>query len=375
MPEFFSHKNHTDPWTRIDNSMVLTTNNLPDTILSTAVQEPPVNNDLDGRKSSDTDNLRQDGLMSGGACTHKNCTSTFGCSQIRVAAATDPVQDGSVLQVCERSTTHLTSPRQDGLELTRDREKEVAIPISPSISLPQTYGFVTALLSEQEYLPEAQPFGPEEIDYKSKDTFAPIMPSKHTSTDIIDLIHIEGTHDEIAQIRAICVKQIVLFKNELGPEPARIPPFELPVMEKQWKVSKNRHASRIQSTKRQTVIREPVTTMLKGGSIVKSNASHYSHVILAPQPEGTFQFCIDYRGLNEATESASWPIPNIRLMLGRLGAAKADTFGVVDLTAGYHQAPITMNTRIYIAFIDSWAYITSQDFLLDLNAHHHIFKK
>ena len=32
MPEFFGHKNHTDPWTRIDNSMVLTTNNLPDTI-------------------------------------------------------------------------------------------------------------------------------------------------------------------------------------------------------------------------------------------------------------------------------------------------------------------------------------------------------
>ena len=38
-------------------------------------------------------------------------------------------------------------------------------------------------------------------------------------------------------------------------------------------------------------------------------------------------------------------------MLGRLGSAKADTFGVIDLTAGYHQAPITMSTRIYTAFI------------------------
>ena len=69
---------------------------------------------------------------------------------------------------------------------------------------------------------------------------------------------------------------------------------EYPVMEKQWKVPKNRHASRIQSTKRQTVIRELVTTMLKGGIIVKSNASHSSQVILAPKPDGTFQFCIDY---------------------------------------------------------------------------------
>ena len=118
MPKFFGHKNHTDPWTRIDNSMVLTTNNLPDTIPSTAVQEPPVNNDLDGEKPSNTDNLRQGDMVSGGACTHKNCTSTYGCSQIRVAAATDPVQDGSILQACERSITHLTSPRQDDLELT-----------------------------------------------------------------------------------------------------------------------------------------------------------------------------------------------------------------------------------------------------------------
>ena len=135
MPEFFGHKNHTDPWTHIDNLMVLTTKNLPDTILSTAVQEPPVNKDLDGEKPSDTNSLRQGDLVSGGACTHKNCTSTYGCSQIRVAAATDPVQDGSVLQVCERSTTHLASPRQDGLELTLDREKEVAIQISPSITV------------------------------------------------------------------------------------------------------------------------------------------------------------------------------------------------------------------------------------------------
>ena len=91
--------------------------------------------------------------------------------------------------------------------------------------------------------------------------------------------------------------------------------------------------------------------MLKGGIIVKSNASYYSQVILVPKPDGTFRFCIDYRGLNDATEVASWPIPNIRLMLGRLGNAKADTFGVIDLTAGYHQAPLAMPTRIYTAFI------------------------
>ena len=38
-------------------------------------------------------------------------------------------------------------------------------------------------------------------------------------------------------------------------------------------------------------------------------------------------------------------------MLARLGSQKADTFGVIDLTAGYHQAPRTLNTRVYTALI------------------------
>ena len=70
--------------------------------------------------------------------------------------------------------------------------------------------------------------------------------------------------------------------------------------------------------------------MLKSGIIVKSNPSHYSQVILAPKLDGSYRFCIDYRGLNDATEDASWPIPNIKLMLGRLKSAKADTFGVIN---------------------------------------------
>ena len=85
--------------------------------------------------------------------------------------------------------------------------------------------------------------------------------------------------------------------------------------------------------------------------MVKSEASYYSQVILAAKPDGSYRFCIDYRHLNDATESASWPIPNIKQMLTRLGSQKADAFGVIDLTAGYHQAPLTLSTRVYTAFI------------------------
>ena len=43
---------------------------------------------------------------------------------------------------------------------------------------------------------------------------------------LIDLMHIDGTPAEIAEIKAICIKHKSLFKNELGLEPARVPPFD-----------------------------------------------------------------------------------------------------------------------------------------------------
>ena len=38
-------------------------------------------------------------------------------------------------------------------------------------------------------------------------------------------------------------------------------------------------------------------------------------------------------------------------MFGRLGTHHSDTFGVMDLTAGYHQAPVGLMTRVFLAFI------------------------
>jgi hypothetical protein len=90
--------------------------------------------------------------------------------------------------------------------------------------------------------------------------------------------------------------------------------------------------------------------MLAAGIIEVSPASFYSQVHIAPKPGG-FQFCIDFRKLNDATASASWPIPNIQQMIIRIGAQRASMYGIMDLTLGYHQASISLNTRIFTAFI------------------------
>ena len=47
----------------------------------------------------------------------------------------------------------------------------------------------------------------------------------------------------------------------------------------------------------------------------------------------------------------SFPIPNIRQLFVRMETKKPTIFGVVDLTQGYHQAPLTFATRSFTAFI------------------------
>ena len=62
-------------------------------------------------------------------------------------------------------------------------------------------------------------------------------------------------------------------------------------------------------------IRKQVEKMEKASIIEKPQASYYWQKILTPKPNGSWRFCVDYRQLNDATVSASWPIPNIANLL------------------------------------------------------------
>jgi hypothetical protein len=68
---------------------------------------------------------------------------------------------------------------------------------------------------------------------------------------------------------------------------------------------------------------------------------------MVPKPDGSKRMCIDFRNLNDCTEDASWPIPHIAEMLRRIGTYKAKLFAALDLTQGYHQAPLTLAARVY----------------------------
>ena len=167
----------------------------------------------------------------------------------------------------------------------------------------------------------------------------------------MDRMTIEGDPELQLAIRKLCKKYKHIFSDKLDAKPASIPPFDLIVDKQKWEVYKNRGPVRVQSTVKQIEIHKQVQEMLKAGIIEKSNAAYYSQVMLTPKPDGSFRFCADYRAMNDATQPASWPIPNIKQMLARLGSHNSDTFGVMDLTSGYHQAPLTLAARVFTAFI------------------------
>ena len=284
--------------------------------------------------------------------SHRCATGCNGCTSVGVAKLPDivePVRIATSKAARVPKPKTVRSVRFDDTPL--ESSVEVINPLTTEPAPAQTSRPLAALIREVEQLSEVPDFGDEGIDHDMKDAFAPFRYNPTGDTDIIDKITISGTPEQQERIRALCVKYKQIFKDELDATPAKIKPFDLNVDKTLWETYKNRGPVRQQSNIKDEEIRKQVTEMEQAGIIERSQATFYSQVMLTPKPNGTWRFCVDYRGLNEATPSASWPIPNIANLLGRLGRAKADTFGVMDLTSGYHQAPITLSCRIFTAFI------------------------
>ena len=111
-----------------------------------------------------------------------------------------------------------------------------------------------------------------------------------------------------------------LLSTSVASEAARVPPLTLKVNKDEWRVPRNKGPARQQHSDKHEFIRETVDSMLKLGVIETSQHPFYSQVHVAPKPHSKdFRFCIDYRALNQATESFGWPLPKLDEMLTRLG--------------------------------------------------------
>jgi hypothetical protein len=149
----------------------------------------------------------------------------------------------------------------------------------------------------------------------------------------------------------VCKERQSVFNTKVNPEPAYVTPLKLEVDNDAWRNRANQANVRIHSLSKQAEVSKQIAKMIPLGVIKRSQAPYFSPVHLTPKPiPGEWRFCLDYRRLNAATKPNGWPIPNIADMLRRLGDKKAKFFCKLDVTSGYHQAPLHPDSQEYTAF-------------------------
>ena len=196
----------------------------------------------------------------------------------------------------------------------------------------------------------------DEIQWKD-DPFEAIPPQGGEVTEpLLQKISVHGSPELQNNIRNLCDEFKDIFSEYVRVEPARIPPMEIQVDESKWLINKNRLPPRPQTEARQRAIQKHVKLYKELQVIEESNASAHSQVHLVPKPsdpkDPEWRFCLDFVRLNEATiGTENWPIPNIPQMIQRIGTKKPKVFGIMDLTSGYHQAPLSPAARLLTAFI------------------------
>ena len=108
------------------------------------------------------------------------------------------------------------------------------------------------------------------------------------------------------------------------------------------------HPYRVSPIKKELLDKE-VQYMLKNDIIEESQSNWSSPCILVPKHDGGFQFCTDFRKVNDKTKSDSFPIPRIADCIDQIGNAKfISTF---DMLKGYWQVPLTQRAREISAFV------------------------
>jgi transposase InsO family protein len=174
-----------------------------------------------------------------------------------------------------------------------------------------------------------------------------------SADELLAMINICGSPSLQRKIGAVCREFIDIFSEAVRPEPANVPPMELKVDLAKWQTNRHRLPPRPQTRTKMQEIERQVKKLLDLKVIESSAAAEHSQVHLVPKPTpGDWRFCLDFVELNDCTEGTEgWPIPNIPHMLNRIGDKKPKVFGVMDMTAGYHQAPISMSSRFLTAFI------------------------
>ena len=199
----------------------------------------------------------------------------------------------------------------------------------------------------------------EEIPEASTSYLSDMLPTGASDTDERELPGNDAFHGPASlqkELKQLCAEFADLFSSTVRKTPAKVTPMEIEIDdEKRWCIPKSRSSPRPQSPAKMVELKRQIEELLRCGVLRASRAEHASQVLLVVK-KGTekLRFCVDYRELNDVTQVNQWVIPNIGELLQRLGAKRSKFFAVMDLTAGYHQAPLSERSRIYSAFTSAF---------------------
>ena len=166
-------------------------------------------------------------------------------------------------------------------------------------------------------------------------------------------VTIKGNDQFKELLKTLVHKYRDVFASKLPAEPARVTPMTFKVEQEQWIKPATRQSYRRQTVLKDAAVVLKVSTLLQCGAIRRSSARAWSQVLLTPKPNNKWRFCIDFRLLNDATSPKGWPLPRIKELVQRIGHHKPILFGKMDLTDGYFQMPLAVNSQENTAFITS----------------------
>ena len=129
------------------------------------------------------------------------------------------------------------------------------------------------------------------------------------------------------------------IKIEPGSKPSYRPPYRLGPTE-------------------QDELEEQIKDLLAQGFIRPSCSPYGAPVLFVPKKDGRWRMCVDYRALNKQTVKDRYPLPQIDLLLDRLGQARV--FSKLDLAQGYHQIAMERESVEKTAFctnLGQWEYL------------------
>jgi hypothetical protein len=282
---------------------------------------------------------------------------------------TDSAVAGTLLLIPDINTNniHIIKDMKDRMDILGEiQENKMRIEQSPFPGDVKTSSFkhptrgMLKTIPSSVYFSEAGESEKEEDPFENEDDIYELIKDDKSdpsfgedirTDDLLSSLTIQGTPELISNIKSLCFEYKDIFGKNLRPVPADVSPMKMEVDDKNWRIPRNTAGMRPMSESKRIELEKQITELLDKGVIRFSNSEYHSQALLVPKPDGSWRLCIDYRFLNSVTKKLGWPLPNIDVVLRRIGYQRPKYFGTMDLTKGYFQTELEETSKEYTAFI------------------------